>query len=56
MDSVFLKNYFEGQIKDIDEIPAVPPTFKRMENKEYQQIIEKFIKDQKKNICLLERI
>ena len=48
MDSVFLKNYFEGQIKDIDEIPAVPPTFKRKENKEYQQIIEKFIKDQKK--------
>jgi len=48
MNSFFLKNYFEGQIKDIDEIPAVPPTFKRKENKEYQQIIEKFIKDQKK--------
>ena len=46
--NIFLKNYFEGQIKDIDDIPAVPPTFKKKENKEYQQIMEKFIKDQKK--------
>ena len=51
MNNVFLKNYFEGQIKDIDEIPAFPPTFKRMENKEYQQIIEEFIMEQKKNFA-----
>jgi len=52
MYSVFLKNYLEGQIKDYDEIPAVPPTFKRKENKEYQNIIENFIKEQKKTFVM----
>ena len=46
--SLLLKNHFEGQIKDMDEIPAVPPTFKRKENKEYQQLMEKFTTAQKK--------
>ena len=45
---LLLKNYFEGQIHDSDDNPAVPPTFKKKENTEYQQIFEKFIKEQKK--------
>ena len=27
--NIYLENYFQGQIKDIDDIPAVPPTFKK---------------------------
>ena len=46
--NINIENYFQGQIKDIDDIPAVPSTFKRKENKEYQQIMEKFIREQKK--------
>ena len=45
---LLLKNYFEGQIHDSDDNPAVLPTFKKKENTEYQQIFEKFIKEQKK--------
>ena len=45
---LFLKNYFAGQIHDSDDNPAVLPTFKKKENKEYEQIFEKFIKEQKK--------
>ena len=46
--NINLENYFQGQIKDIDDIPAVPSIFKRKENKEYLQLMEKFIREKKK--------
>ena len=46
--NIQLENYFQGQIKEVDDIPAIPPTFKKKENKEYQQLMEKFITEQKK--------
>ena len=52
--NINIENYFQGQIKDIDDIPAVPSTFKRKENKEYQQLMEKFIREQKKILVLGE--
>ena len=31
--NIQLENYFQGQIKEVDDIPAIPPTFKKKENK-----------------------
>ena len=45
---LMLKNYFDGQIHDSDDNPAVPPTFKKKENIEYQQIFKNLITEQKK--------
>ena len=52
--NIQLENYFQGQIKEVDDIPAIPPTFKKKENKEYQQLMEKFITEQKKFLNLGE--
>ena len=49
--ATFLQNNADGQLKDVDENPAVPPNFKKKENKEYQQIMNKFIDVQKKGFA-----
>ena len=51
--NIYLENYIQGQLKDIDEIPAVPPTFKKKGNKEYQQLTDKFINEQKPIFIIL---
>lgn len=45
---LFLQNYIDGQLKDNDDNSAVPPTFKKKDNNEINQMMNKFIEEQKK--------
>ena len=47
-DKIYLKNYFEGQIHDLDEIPAVPPTFKKKIIKNINALWKNLLKNKKK--------
>ena len=45
---LFLQNYIDGQLKNNDDNSAVPPTFKKKDNNEINQMMNKFIEEQKK--------